>query len=430
MDFATSRDRAIADLSPDLRDAVAACRQKSVDLCRPLATEDYVVQPVAEVSPPKWHLAHTTWFFEEMILAEFCPGYRRFDDRYGRLFNSYYKGLGTHWLQSERGALSRPTVEEILSYRAHVDERVAELLNSPDLPDRARFVAELGIHHEQQHQELLLMDIKYILAVNPFEVRYASAMLPASTAPRAGWTEYDSGLRSVGYAGDDFSFDNEAPRHSEYLPPFALARSLVSNGEYREFIEAGGYRHPEHWLSLGWDWVQKSGAGNPLYWRRDESSQSWSEFTLHGTRALDPHAPVAHLNYFEASAFAKWRGARLPTEAELEVDFFAAAPAASTPPNYFHPTDANVTQGQLWCWTRSAYSPYPGFREFAGALQEYNGKFMCNQLVLRGGCVATPAGHYRPTYRNFFLPEQRWMFSGLRLAKDLENPNLHGATIL
>ena len=392
-------------------------RQQTASICQPLSLEDHVVQPRKEVSPPKWHLGHTTWFFEEMILKRFVPGYRRYDDSFPTLFNSYYKGAGRHWLQSERGVLSRPTVKQVLSYRRAIDEQVEALLETPAIDETLHSILEIGLHHEQQHQELLLMDIKAILATNPQKPSYDETPLPrAQPQTGGGWQAFDEGLYESGSREQGFSFDNERPRHHVYLQPFAIGELAVTNGAYRDFIEDGGYRDPYLWFSLGWDWLEQTQITAPLYWERRDGD--WLEYTLHGLVELDPHAPVSHLSYFEASAFASWRGCRLPTEHEYEA-FLAGSSQASSPSGWLHPTDSLPRQGQLWNWTSSHYSPYPGFRDFSGLLKEYNGKFMCNQFVLRGGCVATPQGHHRPTYRNFFEPQQRWMFSGLRLAKDV-----------
>jgi len=394
-----------------------ASRRKTAELCAPLSVEDYVVQPTPEVSPPKWHLAHTSWFYEEMILVPFAAEYRRFNDDYRPLFNSYYKSQGPHWIQGNRGQLSRPSVEEIGAYRLHVDRAVTEFLTSePRLSDAVSALFELGRNHEEQHQELLVMDIKYILAMNPLATRYSPLLLPAAPPIRETWKSFPEGVYEVGDSQTTFAFDNERPRHKQYVYPFAVAANWVTNDEYRTFIDDGGYRRPELWLSIGWDWVSKTGTQSPLYWKKDVSG--WHEYTLHGSRPMDPHAPVVHVNYFEADAYARWKDCRLPTEFEYEV-FLNAEPKTPAGPRYFHPTDASAPRDQLWAWTASAYLPYPGYRPYRGPAQEYNGKFMCSQMVLRGGCVATPDGHSRDTYRNFYLPEQRWLFSGVRLARDL-----------
>lgn len=398
-----------------------AVRTHSTELCAPLEVEDYVVQPISDVSPPKWHLAHTTWFFEELLLVANQADYSRFNPGFGKLFNSYYKAAGEHWLQSERGQLSRPTVAEVLAYRAYVDAEMEALLSASALPAEALNHLEIGLHHEQQHQELLLMDIKYILGANPSLPAYSRTNIEPARPVAESWQTLAAGNYGIGHEacqkGADFAFDNESPRHTVYVPPVKVCDQPVSNQAYLEFIEDGGYQKPEHWLSLGWDWIQSEGVTQPLYWLEQHGERA--EFTLHGAVPLDPHAPVSHISYFEAQAFASWAGMRLPTEQELELYLCShtkAQPTTSTP--CLHPVQRGPHSGQLWCWTSSSYAPYPGYRPYAGVLGEYNGKFMCNQQVLRGGCIATPAGHYRHSYRNFYLPHQRWMFSGIRLAKD------------
>lgn len=382
----------------DTGERLAGVRAETVRICAPLETEDYVVQPAPEVSPPKWHLAHTTWFFEEFILVPRLRGYRIFDPGYRLLFNSYYKTVGPHWQQSARGTLSRPTVREVIAYRNHVDDHLARLIASrqagPDLD--ALLVA--GMHHEQQHQELLYMDIKAILGANPSMPAYAAETARVE-AGEPGWIGIESGIHGIGAEGEGFAYDNERPRHRTWIDACSLSRRLVTNGEFLEFMRDGGYGDPRLWLSKGWDWVQAGRVQAPLYWF--ERDGRWSEFTLCGARPLSPDAPVAHVSYYEADAYARWRGLRLPDERELEIFLAREAPPQS-----------------LWCWTRSAYAPYPGYRPCEPPLSEYNGKFMCNQYVLRGGCFATPPGHGRATYRNFYEPHQRWMFSGIRLARD------------
>jgi ergothioneine biosynthesis protein EgtB len=371
-------------------------RGRTMALCGPLTIEDHVVQPATEVSPPKWHLGHTTWFFERFVLERYQPRYRPFDERFHPLFNSYYKAAGPHWMQAERGKLSRPTVAEIHGYRSSVDEALAELLRTPP-PDPLRFLIELGIHHEQQHQELLLMDIKYILGSNPLQPRYGFAELAPLQTP-ATWLDFEPGIHWIGAPPGGFAFDNERPRHRVWLDRFSIASRPVTNGEFLAFIEDGGYSEPRLWLSMGWDWLNRHRINAPLYWGNSDGDRQI--FTLGGPQDLDPDAPVCHVSYFEADAYARWKGCRLPTEHELEIAL-----------------NAQPAPEPVWCWTSSHYSAYPGFAPFAGDIGEYNGKFMCNQFVLRGGCVATPPGHYRPSYRNFFEPHQRWMFSGIRLAR-------------
>ncbi|MBI3544964.1 MAG: ergothioneine biosynthesis protein EgtB [Deltaproteobacteria bacterium] len=373
-------------------------RKRTELLCRPLLTEDYVIQSMPDVSPPKWHLAHTTWFFEEFLLERFV------DERYRQLFNSYYDSVGPRLERARRGVLARPSVDEIHAYRGLVDARVCEHF-SEARDEHARAVLELGLQHEQQHQELLLTDLKHIFASNPLRPAYDAQCREAwrdyAAAP-AKWIELAEGLHSVGYEGAAFSFDNERPRHRVALGAFRLCSQLVTAGEFLEFIEAGGYRRPELWLSDGFAAARKNEWTAPLYWER--LGKDWWTMTLAGMRRVDEHAPVTHVSYYEADAYARWRGCRLPLEAEWEV--------AST----VKPTSFMAMFDTAWQWTSSPYQPYPGFRPLGGALGEYNGKFMCNQLVLRGASWATPPSHARATYRNFFPPEARWQFSGIRLA--------------
>ena len=391
-------------------------------LCAPLATEDYVIQAMADASPTRWHLAHVTWFFETFVLRRYARGYRPLDDRYQHLFNSYYHGVGTPLVRAERGTLSRPTVAEVYAYRAHVDAAMAELIAGagPDGDPAVVDLVELGLQHEQQHQELILTDIKFNLAANPLRPAYHDVDVPAGRAAPLSWIELDGGPGEIGHAGEGFAFDNEGPRHRVFLAPFRLASRLVTCGEYLEFVEAGGYEDWRAWLSDGWQTVRERGWRAPLYWERD--GRDWRVLTLSGPRGLDPHAPVAHLSYYEADAYARWRGDRLPTEQEWEH----AAAAIPVDGNFqergvFHPLaagDGLQLFGDAWEWTQSAYAPYPGFTPWAGDVGEYNGKFMVNQLVLRGGSCATPRAHVRSSYRNFFPADARWQFSGVRLAAD------------
>jgi ergothioneine biosynthesis protein EgtB len=374
-------------------------RAHSLAICEPLELEDYVVQPMAEVSPPKWHLAHSAWFFEEMVLAKYSADYSRFDAQFNRLFNSYYKGAGEHWIQAKRGQLSRPTVAEVFAYREHVDREMQKLFSQTSLDQSCLDTVTIGLHHEQQHQELLLMDIKCILAVNPSQPVYEVSGLKPLAKSAMDWHLIEEGVYEIGHEGESFSYDNEQPRHKVYLQEAAISNTLVTNGEYLKFIEAGGYENPLYWLSQGWDWVGENAIDSPLYWQK---SESWQVFTLNGLQSMDLDSPVEHISYFEADAYANWAGFRLPTEQESEV-FLRASELSDNP---------------VWWWTQSHYSPYPGFKKFDGALGEYNGKFMCNQFVLRGGCAATPKEHLRTSYRNFYQPHQRWMFSGIRLAKE------------
>lgn len=397
-------------------------RQCSERLCQPLAIEDYVIQSMPDVSPPKWHLAHTTWFFETFLLVPHLPGYEVFHSQYGYLFNSYYEAVGQRYPRPQRGLLSRPTVEEIYRYRAYVDDGMRSLLTANLHPTLAPLV-ELGLHHEQQHQELLVTDIKHILSLNPLRPAYRSD-LPISPAPvttRETWLDYPSGLYAIGHQENSFAFDNESPRHSTYLQDYSLATQLVTNGEYLEFIQAGGYSKSDYWLSEGWAMVQTAHWQAPLYW--EQIDNAWCVMTLGGMRPLNLDEPVCHVSFFEADAFAHWRGKRLPTEAEWEVAA-AAVPIQGNlmETGQLHPIASQGIAlpdqlfGDVWEWTQSAYLPYPGFKIAEGAIGEYNGKFMCNQMVLRGGSCATPPNHIRSTYRNFFPPSARWQFSGVRLA--------------
>ena len=396
-------------------------RAATLALAEPLSPEDYVVQSMPDASPAKWHLAHTTWFFEEFVLQHALPGYKFHDDQFCYLFNSYYNTVGPMHSRPHRGLLSRPTVEQVMTYRARIDERMHALLQRQDLAPEILNVITIGLHHEQQHQELLLTDIKHLFSCNPLLPAYLSATArPLRSAPTLGFRAFDGGLIEIGHSGDDFSFDNELPRHRTYTEAFHLANRAVTNGEFLEFVRAGGYEDPLHWLSDGWTTVQREGWRRPIYW----TPSLEEEFTLTGLRELNPDSPVCHVSYYEADAFARWAGARLPSETEWEL----AAKDVSMRGNFvenrrWHPEapvqDGRLLQmfGDVWEWTQSAYAPYPGFKAAKGALGEYNGKFMVNQLVLRGGSCATPASHIRATYRNFFNPGARWQFSGLRLAK-------------
>jgi ergothioneine biosynthesis protein EgtB len=379
-----------------------------------------------DASPGKWHLAHTTWFFETFVLARHEAGFRVFDDRYGYLFNSYYDAVGARHPRPERGLLTRPSLQEVRAYRASIDERIVLLLGD-GLPPDAAAVLELGLHHEQQHQELLLTDVKHAFSCNPLRPSYAPPLPPSGrSAPPRSHVEYAGGLHEVGHAGGGFAFDNEGPRHRVWVEPFALATRLVTAGEYLEFVADRGYQRPELWLSDGWLAVQGNGWTAPQYWERGPAGDSL--FTLHGMRALALDEPVTHVSYYEADAYARWAGARLPTEQEWEIAA-ARAPADGTfaDGGRYHPAvaawrpgSAHPAQllGDVWEWTSSAYAPYPRYRAAPGALGEYNGKFMSGQMVLRGGSCATPAGHARATYRNFFPPAARWQFSGIRLATE------------
>ncbi len=366
-------------------------------LCEPLETEDYVPQPVIDASPPKWNIAHTTWFFEEMILKKFVPGYQVFDENFSFLFNSYYNSVGDRTARDYRGAISRPTVKEVFEYRKYVDEKMAVLLVG-DVPADVRDLVVLGLNHEQQHQELFLTDLKYTFSLNPlFPVYHPDFAFEETASGTGNFIEVKGGIDEIGAGGEGFCFDNELSRHKVYIEDFAISDRLVTNGEFIEFIDAGGYGDPMLWHSDGWDWVKQNDVASPLYWHLD--GQDWRHYTLAGLCDLPLDAPVTHVSYYEAAAYAEWKGCRLPTEFEWEV------------------ASSQFDWGQRWEWTNSAYLPYPGFKKAAGAVGEYNGKFMINQMVLRGASVVTPAGHCRPSYRNFFNPHLRWQFTGIRLAK-------------
>jgi ergothioneine biosynthesis protein EgtB len=404
-------------------------RRRTASLCAPLETEDYVVQSMPDASPTKWHLAHTSWFFETFVLKTAFAN-ESISKEYAYLFNSYYNAIGERTPRAERGLISRPTVAEVYRYRQAVDERMNALLGGADEPllERLGATIVLGLNHEQQHQELILTDLKSMLGRNPLRPVYREPgpSERGEVAP-VRWLGYPEGLRQIGHEGNRFAFDNEMPRHSVFVQPFLLADRPVTNGEFLAFIEDGGYEQPRFWLSDGWNARNTQRWAAPLYWERGEE-QAWRIFTLAGRRDLEPNEPVCHVSYYEADAFARWAGARLPSEAEWEV----AAEGVEIRGNFledehFHPQSPGAARaddapaqlfGDVWEWTRSPYTPYPGYCPAPGALGEYNGKFMCNQMVLRGGSCATPRSHIRSTYRNFFPPEARWQFSGIRLAKD------------
>ena len=405
----TTAPGACSPAASALAERFRGVRDATLALTRGLTAEDQQVQSMDDVSPTKWHLAHVTWFFETFLLLPHLPGYRPFDPAFGYLFNSYYEAVGDRHPRPRRGLLTRPDLSTVLAYRAHVDRAMARLI--ADQGDRLGAVIELGLNHEQQHQELMLMDIKHVFWSNPLRPAWRPAAdAPAPPSPPAGeWLDLDGGLREIGRRGDGFAFDNEGPRHKVWLEPFRLACGLTTAGDYLAFIQDGGYRRPQFWLAAGWSLVQSEGWTAPLYWERrvegGEGPEGWRHFTLSGLQPLDPAAPVRHLSYYEAEAFAAWAGRRLPTEAEWE----AAADGGG---------DLEQMTGQAWQWTASAYLPYPRYRIPQGAIGEYNGKFMSGQMVLRGGAAETPTGHSRTTYRNFFPPEARWAFTGLRLADD------------
>ncbi|MCR4031437.1 MULTISPECIES: ergothioneine biosynthesis protein EgtB [Flavobacterium] len=375
-------------------------RRHSEEICRPLETEDYVVQPIADVSPPKWHLGHTTWFFETFILMPHFSGYTEFNPQYNFVFNSYYETVGARVVRTDRGNLSRPSVSEIYAYRSYVDNQMEKFLEKTELSDELCVVIELGLNHEQQHQELLLTDIKYILGHNPLFPVYNNIQEPEFKSELELETKFISmpeGIYEIGFKGKGFSFDNESGYHKKYLEAFDIASSLVTNAEYLQFMEAGGYNDFKYWHSEGWDWVKEHQAQSPLYWHFIDGE--WKYYTLLGLRDIEPYEAVCHVNFYEASAFAAWKGMRLPLEEEWEA------------------ANSFFSWGERWEWTGSAYLPYPRYSKAAGAIGEYNGKFMVNQMVLRGESIATPEGHSRSTYRNFFHPKHQWQFSGIRLVK-------------
>lgn len=371
-------------------------REHSEQICKPLITEDYVIQPMADVSPPKWHLGHTTWFFETLILKEYLEGYKEFHPDYNFVFNSYYETVGARVIRTDRGNLSRPSVKDVYAYRRHVNEAMEKLLDE-DLSSELESIIEIGLNHEQQHQELLLTDIKYILGNNPLFPPYDPGFQDKPLQQKEGYSKIKAGLYEIGFSGEGFCYDNELKPHPVYLGDYSISNHLVTNGEFLDFINAGGYRDFNFWHAEGWDWVKKNKITSPLYWHNIDGS--WHEYTLAGLNPLEETDVLRHVSYYEAFAYAQWKGERLPTEFEWEI-------AAGK----FH-------WGSRWEWTESSYLPYPGFAKLPGALGEYNGKFMVSQKVLRGASVATPEGHSRKTYRNFFYPHQRWQFTGIRLAK-------------
>ncbi|MDX1648879.1 MAG: ergothioneine biosynthesis protein EgtB [Myxococcota bacterium] len=417
----------LSEAEADLTARFRSVRAATEALAAPLSPEDCTAQSMPDASPVKWHLAHTSWFFETFVLEPADPDWRTPDPAYRVLFNSYYHSVGRQYFRPDRGLVTRPGLAEVQRYRARVDEAVLRLLERGALDRRLQGVVELGLHHEQQHQELVLTDVKHLLAHNPMHPAYREVPPePRRPVPPLGWHAVEGGLREIGFAGPGFAFDNEGPRHRVWLEPFELAGRLVTVAEYLAFMEDGGYARPELWLSDGWAVVQERGWDAPLYWRGDDA-EGWQAQTLAGLRALHPDEPVCHVSHYEADAYATWAGARLPTEAEWEVVAAELPVKGNFVENErFHPAplgpaDAALGPAQLfgdvWEWTASAYAPYPGFRPPAGALGEYNGKFMANQMVLRGGSCATPNGHVRATYRNFFYPDARWQFSGIRLAR-------------
>ena len=415
---------------PDLLEQYQTVRQFSLELCRTLEPEDCVIQTMPETSPTKWHLAHTSWFFETFVLKPHLPGHRPLNPQYAFLFNSYYNAAGRMHARPQRGLISRPTLKETLAYREHVNAAMGKLLRAADENQMERLtpLIILGLNHEQQHQELMLTDIKHVFSVNPLRPAFRERKNPGPAAGSpTSWRNYSGGVCSIGHEGAGFCFDNETPRHRVFLQPFSLASRLVTNSEYLAFIEDGGYQRPEFWLSPGWTAVNERGWTAPLYWEKRDDA--WWMMTLAGMREARWDEPVCHVSYFEADAYARWAGVRLPTEAEWEI----ASSDAPVEGNFaesgcFHPApligpmaNGALRQmfGDVWQWTQSSYAPYPGYGPGAGALGEYNGKFMCNQYVLRGASCATPRSHARRTYRNFFPPDARWQFAGIRLAREV-----------
>lgn len=425
------RDRQESQGSPGLLERYRQVRTFTEDLAASLSPEDCSIQTMPDVSPTRWHLAHTTWFFETFALAPSLAHYVRFHPQFGYLFNSYYNAIGVQFPRPQRGLLSRPSQREVLDYRAYVDNHMTGLLaESPNLNQQIQNIIELGLNHEQQHQELVLTDIKHVLSYNPLYPVYRH--LPAGgdgAVPPFRWVSYDEGIRWLGNDGQEFCFDNETPRHRVFLEAFELADRLVTNAEYLEFMRDGGYREPGLWMSEGWQEVTAESWCAPLYWV-DKGDEDWHAFSLGGLEPLNPAAPVCHVSYFEADAFARWAGARLATEAEWEVaaagaprsgNFVESGPLGPQPV-VASPAGGGLSQlrqmfGDVWEWTSSSYAPYPGYESAEGALGEYNGKFMCNQYVLRGGSCVTSENHMRPTYRNFFPAKTRWQFAGIRLAR-------------
>ena len=417
-----------AQFAESISSLYRSVRTATERLAEPLSPEDCAIQSMPDASPVKWHLAHTSWFFETFVLEPDLPGYRPFHPSFRMLFNSYYNSIGDKHPRPRRGLLSRPSLDEIRAYRAHVDAAMGGFFDRGTMPAGMSALIELGLNHEQQHQELILTDLLHLLSCNPLKPAYApmrqTAPGASAGAPAPEWISFRGGVVEIGHQGTRFSFDNETPRHRQYLNDFSLANRVVTNGEYLAFIDDGGYRRPELWLSEGWDWVAANSIVAPLYWQRD--AENWLEFGLHGVVPMDARAPVCHVSLYEADAYARWAGVRLPSEAEWEVaasgrpvegNFIDSGALAPQPANTATAGPAQLF-GDVWEWTQSAYAPYPGYRPHVGAIGEYNGKFMCNQHVLRGGSCVSPRSHLRVTYRNFFPAAARWQFTGIRLARD------------
>jgi len=406
-------------------------RERSIQICKPLRKEDYVVQPVVDVSPPKWHLGHTTWFFETFVLKEFQPGYKLFDPDYNFMFNSYYETVGARVIRTDRGNMSRPSIDDVYAYREYVDQHVLKFLKQEERTPGIEYIIEIGLQHEQQHQELLITDIKYILGNNPlfpayFSQKQESTSFDLPQSLEENYREVPEGIYEIGHGEKGFCFDNEKGRHKVYLHDFKFLDRLVTVGEYLEFMREGGYQDFRFWLSDGWTWVNENDIKAPFYWYKMEDG--WHSYTLYGLQKINLSEPITHISYYEADAYAQWKGKRLLTEFEWEVACCENCPKVSPNHNFmdtslYHPQtmqDENMQfLGDVWEWTGSAYLPYPNFKKEKGALGEYNGKFMINQMVLRGGSCATPRDHIRSTYRNFFQPYLRWQFTGIRLGQSL-----------
>jgi len=400
-------------------------RAQSIDLCSTLKTEDHVVQPVVDVSPPKWHLAHTTWFFENFVLVPHKINYNPFHKDYCYLFNSYYENVGNRVIRPNRGFMTRPTVDEVMLYREYVDQQMFEYLDNENIEPSVLDVLALGLQHEQQHQELLIYDLKHILGINPLFPSYRNLKTPECNYRGMNWLEVPEGIHDIGFEGHGFCYDNELARHKVYIHKCEIADRLVTNGEYLEFMQDGGYKKFNFWLAEAWDWVCNNQEKSPMHWHFIDGD--WYEFTYGGLKPINEHAPVTHISYYEADAYARWKGLRIPTEFEWEVAAYIYQPNPSDDDNFVDkrlfsacsPVNENHYQlfGDLWEWTASAYLPYPDFKIADGAIGEYNGKFMINQMVLRGGSFATPQDHIRRTYRNFFHPHLKWLLSGIRLAR-------------
>ena len=418
----TERNRVANPLA--LAERYASVRALSTELVAPLSDADASVQSMDDASPAKWHLAHTTWFFETFVLRDFVPGYALHHPRFPFLFNSYYEAEGARHARGRRGMITRPTLADVRDYRTAVDTALIAAI--PDLPPAAHDLIILGCHHEEQHQELMITDMLHLFAQNPIEpaIWPAARKVPVAIPGPISWTEHPGGIVDIGHDGDGFAFDAETPRHQSLLAPHLLADRTVTNGEWVDFIADGGYAEPRHWLADGWAWVKANAISAPLYWEANESG--WTRFGLDGRRAIDPAAPVTHVSFYEADAYASWAGARLPTEAEWEAAAQSQDPESGNQLDRAGPVEPRPSTagpgffGDVWEWTGSAFRPYPGFRAVEGAVGEYNGKFMSGQCVLRGGSCATPRGHVRASYRNFFYPHQRWQFTGVRLAKDVQ----------